>query len=99
MTEKKVKNLQLNEHYNQKNRHKLIKDGELYFEDSFWKASKCRFTQFLKKDFKRTLKDNLASEILHQGANPPTLCLCMRSERGRACHFSEAYVYEKHMGF
>lgn len=42
-------------------RHKLIEDGKSYFEDSFRKTSKYRYTQFLKNDQKGTLQDNVAS--------------------------------------
>lgn len=31
-------------------RYKLIEDGKSYFEDSFRKTSKYRYTQFLKND-------------------------------------------------
>lgn len=36
-------------------RHKLIEDGKPYFEDSFRKISKHRYTRYLRNDYKRIL--------------------------------------------
>lgn len=79
-------------------RPKLIEDGKPHFENSFRKISKCRYTSFLRNDYKEILKQFGITEILHTAL----ACLVhafVRGVRGRASHFSKAYAYEKHMGF
>lgn len=46
-------------------RPKLIEDGKPHFENSFRKISKCRYTSFLRNDYKEILKQFGITEILH----------------------------------